>query len=92
MTKAELARKLGVSRAYVTMLSNGIRKPSHNIVNKLNELGLTVNKIESESRTFNPLVVGSNPTRPIFNLLINFLNSRRQGFSPHALKFYQTYL
>mgnify|MGYP001122431904 CR=1 FL=1 len=64
MTKAELARKLGVSRAYVTMLSNGTRKPSRKIVNKLKETGLTVNKIKSDLRTFNPLVAGSNPARP----------------------------
>jgi len=46
------------------------------------------------------LVAGSNPARPIsilltkfqLNLLTNFLDSRRQGLSPHTLKFYQTYL
>ncbi len=40
ITKAELARQLGVSRAYVTMLANEKRKPSEEIVNKLRELAV----------------------------------------------------
>ena len=58
ITKAELARQLGVSRAYITMLSNGKRKPSKNIVNKLETLGMT----------FNQGVAGSRPARPISNI------------------------
>ena len=42
ITKAELARQLGVSRAYITMIANGKRKPSEDIVNKMS--GLDVNK------------------------------------------------
>jgi transcriptional regulator with XRE-family HTH domain len=40
ITKAELARQLGVSRAYITMLCNGKRMPSKEIVNKLHMLGV----------------------------------------------------
>jgi transcriptional regulator with XRE-family HTH domain len=40
ITKAELARQLGVSRAYVTMLANGRRKSSQKIVGKLRELAV----------------------------------------------------
>ncbi len=40
ITKVELARQLGVSRAYITMITNGKRKPSEDIVNKLNGLGV----------------------------------------------------
>ena len=58
ITKAEVARQLGISRAYVTMLVNGKRKPTKDIVNKLDTLGLT----------FNQGVVGSSPSRPILIL------------------------
>jgi transcriptional regulator with XRE-family HTH domain len=40
MTKAELARHLGISRAYVTMLANGVRGPTQKIVNKIKELAV----------------------------------------------------
>ena len=53
ITKAELARELGVSRAYVTMIVNGKRKPSKEIVNKLDSMHLT----------FNQGVAGSKPAR-----------------------------
>ena len=38
MNKAELARELGVSRAYITMLEQGKRKPSRKLTRKLNKL------------------------------------------------------
>ena len=40
MTKEELARHLGISRAYVTMLANGKRRPTQKIVNKIKELAV----------------------------------------------------
>jgi len=40
ITEAELARQLGVSRAYVTMLGNGRRKPSKEVVNKKRKLAV----------------------------------------------------
>ncbi len=40
ITKAEIARQLGVSRAYVTMLANGKRKPTREIVNKLDSINV----------------------------------------------------
>ena len=67
ITKAELARQLGVSRAYVTMIANGKRKPSEDIVNKLNSLSFEtnqiVNKVEANSLTLNQQVTGSTPVR-----------------------------
>ena len=42
ITKAEIARQLGVSRAYVTMLCNGKRKASDDLTLKIK--GLAVNK------------------------------------------------
>ena len=43
INKAQLARELGVSRAYITMIANGKRKPSKILVNKLGNI--VVNKI-----------------------------------------------
>ena len=41
ITKAELARELGVSRTYITLLSQGKRKPSQQLANKLRQIMLT---------------------------------------------------
>ena len=41
ITRAELARQLGVSRTYVTLLAQGKRKPCREIVNKLAHIMLT---------------------------------------------------
>ena len=41
MNKAQLARQLGVSRTYITILAKGKRQPSQHLVNKLRELALT---------------------------------------------------
>jgi len=40
MNKSQLADLLGVSRTYVTLISQGKRQPSQAIVNKLNQLGV----------------------------------------------------
>lgn len=57
MSKAEIARQLGVSRTYVTLLAQGKRKPSKKIVDKLTRLKLTanlsVNSHAFEHLTFN---------------------------------------
>ena len=68
ISKAELARTLGVSRTYVTLLTQGKRKPSKRIVNKLAQLKLTANLSANtgmhEHLTFNQGVTGSRPVRP----------------------------
>jgi len=68
MSKAEIARQLGVSRTYVTLLAQGKRKPSKKIVDKLTRLKLTanlsVNSHAFEHLTFNQGVTGSRPVRP----------------------------
>ena len=57
MTKAELARQLGVSRTYVTLLKQGKRKPSREMVAQLAELlstsNVSVNSWAVEHMTFN---------------------------------------
>jgi transcriptional regulator with XRE-family HTH domain len=75
MTKADIARKLGVSRTYITLLTQGKRKPSKELANKLAKLKLTVDiKCNqqtggplaqlAEHLTFNQGVTGSRPVRP----------------------------
>ena len=41
ISRAELARQLGVSRTYVTLLMQGRRQPGWQLANKINELRLT---------------------------------------------------
>ncbi len=41
ISKAELARQLGVSRTYVTLLTQGKRQPSQHLANKIRRLQLT---------------------------------------------------
>ncbi len=68
ISKAELARELGVSRTYVTLLTQGKRNPSKKIVDKLAQLQLTANLSANtgtpEHLTFNQGVTGSRPVRP----------------------------
>ena len=99
ISRAELARQLGVSRTYITLLAQGKRKPSQKIADKLAKLKLTanlgVNTCTHEQQTFNLLVAGSNPARltnadiSLPPLLLEFLASRRQGSSPRTLQFYK---
>lgn len=70
ITKSDIARELGVSRAYVTMIANGKRKPSPDIVNKMESLGFTtkqtVNKSNTNSLTLNQQVPSSSLGRLTF--------------------------
>ena len=55
ISKAELARQLGVSRTYVTLLTQGKRQPSQQLANKIKQLQLTA-KLPVEFRLTNALV------------------------------------
>ena len=75
ITRAELARQLGVSRTYVTLLTQGKKKPSKEMADRLAKLGLTANLNALDQRTdgplaqlvehltFNQVVPGSSPGR-----------------------------
>ncbi len=41
LSRAELARRLGVSRTYITLLAQGKRQPSRQLVDQLRQLQLT---------------------------------------------------
>ena len=74
ITKAKLARLLNVSRTYVTLLTQGKKKPSSEMIDRLAKLGLTANltSMYPQSRgsvaqlvehlTFNQMVEGSIPS------------------------------
>ena len=61
ISKAELARQLGVSRTYITLLAQGKRKPSKGMVGRLAALGLTANITANrgmhEHTTFNRVLI-----------------------------------
>jgi len=61
VSKAEIARKLKVSPAYITMVFNGQRTLSKRLQKKVNKLGLTNS---FNCLTFNQGVTGSRPVRP----------------------------
>ena len=82
ITKAELARQLGVSRAYITMIANGKRKPSREVVNKLDSIGVNISGLGRDFKSVggHPAVstVGSTPMRSrqaLLNNLPNLLNT-----------------
>ncbi|MFC1956534.1 helix-turn-helix domain-containing protein [Chloroflexota bacterium] len=86
ITKAELARRLEVSRTYVTLLTQGKKKPSGEMVDRLAELGLTANLSEfantsmgthngplyhlTEHTTFNRGVTNSRLTQTTIEYLL----------------------
>ena len=55
ISKAELARQLGVSRTYITLLTQGKRQPSQQLANKIRQLQLTA-ELPVEFRLTNALV------------------------------------
>ena len=75
MTQAELARELNVSRAYISMVLGGKKKPSKRVAERLINLATSVNQIgrESEAR----IKAGgseweSNPPKTLFMPLNGF--------------------
>ena len=78
LSRAAIAREIGVSSTYITLLAQGRRNPSENIVDKLAHLKSTkdmeFDKGETticgplaqlvEHLTFNQGVAGSRPARP----------------------------
>ena len=65
LSKAELARKLKVTPAYVTMICNGQRVLSKRLQKKVNKMGLTNS---FKNMTLNQQVTGSAPVRLILSL------------------------
>ena len=67
MKQVEIAKTLGVSKAYVTMLMNGKRKPSKQIVNKLKLMDVNISKLITNGVQE---VAGSSPATPISSTAI----------------------
>jgi len=69
MKQKELAKQLGISPSYLSMILKGRRKPNPSLALSLNSLGLLGTKaigVSSKQR-----VVGSNPTRDAIDLASN---------------------
>ena len=64
MNKAEIARELGVSRAYVTMLSKGERQPSKKLQKKISLLTGKCSLSGSNELFYTQEVRGSSPLPP----------------------------
>jgi len=63
MRQADLAKEVGVSKAYISLLLSGKRKPSKRVAERLKQVNLTVN---SECRDglkirWDSALAGSNP-------------------------------
>ena len=64
MSKAELARQLGISRAYVTMLVKGERQPSKKLLKKIEMLTGKCSLPDTNFGVWDHEVGGSNPLTP----------------------------
>ncbi len=50
ITKAEIARQLGVSKAYISMIMGGKKKPSQDMMRKLHQLGVNLESVNLEAK------------------------------------------
>ena len=50
MKQVELAQRLGVSRAYISMVMSGKKQPSKHIAEGLNRLGVNHEKVNFEAK------------------------------------------
>jgi transcriptional regulator with XRE-family HTH domain len=50
MKQVELAQRLGVSKAYVSMVMSGKKKPSERIVSRLGRLGVNLEMVNFEAK------------------------------------------
>jgi transcriptional regulator with XRE-family HTH domain len=99
ISQVELAQKLGVTKAYISMIISGVRTPSKRIAERLEELGVNLNKVNyrykmnilSHARLPVPALPHVNQfytTRvPYFKNTKTFLNTRLfcQGCFNHAV-------
>jgi transcriptional regulator with XRE-family HTH domain len=65
MNKSEIARRLGVSKSYITMIAKGERKLSSKLAHKVHKLGLD---FEINNHIHIQGVRGSNPLLPTMEL------------------------
>ena len=68
MTKAEIARQLGISRAYVTMLAKGERQPSKRLQRRIEKLTRQGSLPDMPIVNGVQVVAGSNPATPTSSL------------------------
>jgi len=71
MTRAEIARRLGISKAYVTLLMKGLRQPSRKLQRKIDKLvrrGLLSDMFLEHGVQ---VVGGSNPLTPTIGVKLS---------------------
>jgi len=68
MTKAELARELGVSRSYITMIEQGKRQPGKKLRKRINKLTKECSLPATIPVSYTQEVTGSNPVPPTISL------------------------
>jgi transcriptional regulator with XRE-family HTH domain len=93
ISRAELARRLGVSRTYITLLAQGKRTPSQDFVDRFSQLAVgasCVKPVDSVNSNYRLQIrrgalimssVGSTPMRSRQILLTRYLESDQKSFS-----------
>jgi transcriptional regulator with XRE-family HTH domain len=72
MKYAEIARQLGISRAYVTMLAKGERQPSRGLQRRIEKLTGKRSLSVTNSRVWDHEVGGSNPLTPTISFFLTY--------------------
>jgi len=99
-SRAELARRLGVSRTHITLLAQGKRQLSQHLADKLadaladkpNTLSIASNPLRGIKHVLGGFDSHALPPAHFSTLVMEFLKSRRQGLSPRSLDYYRCYL
>ena len=99
-SRAELARRLGVSRTHITLLAQGKRTLSQHLADKLadalagksNALCVASNPLGGSILVLGGFDPHALPPIHAFTLVNEFIKSRRQGLSPRTLEHYRCYL
>jgi len=81
MKQIELAQRLGVSRAYISMLAKGERKPSKKLQRKIQKLTRECSLPDTLLGNGVQVVGGSNPLTPTYKFLHKTLKGKIKGKS-----------
>jgi len=79
MTKAELARELGVSRSYVTMIEQGKRQPSKKLRKRISMLTRECSLPATIPAPYTQEVTGSSPVPPTTKISLSSFELSKIG-------------
>jgi transcriptional regulator with XRE-family HTH domain len=71
MTRAEIARQLGVSRSYITMIEQGKRTPSKRLQKKLGKSTRQWSLPHRIPAAYTQEVTGSSPVLPTLDIFLS---------------------